>query len=163
MGLDAATLRRALGDLFKFDPKDFFVQAAGTGFLVRSARPNTPPPFCDFKLSNASDGETLKIRLGWGRVNGGQPIEFDGVLYIDQTIEENTYIFVYATYDQVTAQWSDRHILFSDTAEVENTSTEAYSQIGAAVIDEDTGALSITGTCGEIFLDPCTLLIEEEE
>jgi len=36
--LDAPTLRRVLRDFFKFNPKDFFVQSSGTGFLVSSAR-----------------------------------------------------------------------------------------------------------------------------
>lgn len=35
--LDAQTLRRALRDFFRFNPKDFFVQASPTGFLVRLA------------------------------------------------------------------------------------------------------------------------------
>lgn len=44
MALDAQTLRRALYDLFKFNPKDFFVQASGTSFLV-SAITRNPSSF----------------------------------------------------------------------------------------------------------------------
>jgi len=43
--MDAATIRRALYDFYKFNPKDFRVQASGTGYLVginkqRQATPN---------------------------------------------------------------------------------------------------------------------------
>lgn len=34
--MDAQSLRRVLHDFFKFNPKDFFVQGSGTGFLVSS-------------------------------------------------------------------------------------------------------------------------------
>lgn len=36
--IDAQTLRRALHDFFKFNPKDFLVKGSGTGFLVSALR-----------------------------------------------------------------------------------------------------------------------------
>lgn len=73
--MDAQTLRRALADFFKFNPKDFFVQGCGTGFLVSAAVKKggsaAPPVYCPFDVAIRA-GETegaLIAKVGVGSVN----------------------------------------------------------------------------------------------
>lgn len=40
MDLDAQSLRRALYDFFKFNPKDFYIQASGSSYLVSAIKQN---------------------------------------------------------------------------------------------------------------------------
>lgn len=52
--MDAQTLRRALADLFKFNPKDFFVRGTPTGYLVELASTRG-------RTSNVSDIENYLV------------------------------------------------------------------------------------------------------
>lgn len=72
--MDAQTLRRALADFFKFDPKYFFVKGSGTGFLVSlvplraSASTAEKCPF-DFTVNSVAG----TIQLHPGAVNQLMP------------------------------------------------------------------------------------------
>lgn len=76
--MDAQTLRRALADFFKFDPKYFFVKATATGFLVSPAPRALPViesfPFRLIDATKKIDGVlTPRIRVVYGTVNGIDP------------------------------------------------------------------------------------------
>jgi len=99
------------------------------------------------------------VRVFWGRLNGGQPDQFSGVISITQEITATTYIMVFAEYAKATGQWSNRNLIFSGTADLENTSTRVYAQIGTITVTED--GLNVASACGPVDLSPCDLVIEE--
>lgn len=67
--MDAQTLRRILYDFFRFNQRDFTVQASATGFHI-SATPAKQVAEHPLHCGNASAGGTPKIRVIWGTIGG---------------------------------------------------------------------------------------------
>lgn len=67
--MDAQTLRRALADFYKFSPKDFFVQASPTGFMV-NLLPKNPVLTQLFRLQVTVTGsEPAEVGVRYGEIN----------------------------------------------------------------------------------------------
>jgi len=74
--MDAATLRRALYDFFKFNPKDFRVQASGTGYLVGINKQQQPGWFYTTDISaygSIGGGDTAEHRFPCDGVPDNSP------------------------------------------------------------------------------------------
>lgn len=69
--MDVQSLRRVLHDFFRFNPKDFFVQASATGFLVSIVRTsgggntNSLP----FQVYNGKNKDTTQSSAGYVKVS----------------------------------------------------------------------------------------------
>lgn len=75
--MDAQVLRRALHDFFRFNPKDFYVRASPTGFLV-GLHPVTgiADTIQPFQLIDASNTEGTKVRVVESTLIGQAPDGF---------------------------------------------------------------------------------------
>lgn len=78
MGLDAQTLRQVLRDFFRFNPKDFFVQASPTGFSISAAITNRNPQeqLKGFQLISDDDETGYFLRVVESTLVGGIPNGF---------------------------------------------------------------------------------------
>lgn len=125
MALDAQTIRRAVFDLFRFNPKDFFVQGSHTGFLVSIAKQSSQAVNNDFPFklvdqSNSDDGFQLKVILdSWlnGSYNPDDKLTITGLdapFAISGDVDQ--FIYIEATFDDsevfsgasiLAADWND--------------------------------------------------------
>lgn len=158
--MDAQTLRRALADFFRFNPKDFFVQGSGTGLLVsavrRSASAVSEP--CELKAIDASEGSSLKVSVLWGRINGRTPDNFNSEGLITAfDISETCYLYAKATINTA-MQWVSSEVVQLTDPDEPNTSTTAFRIIAAITfVPGSPDTIIVNPTCGPVDFDVCEL------
>lgn len=164
--MDAQTLRRALYDFFKFNPKDFYVQASGSGYLVSGVKKAattgavTPPRGLEFSVVTVDDVDTLGVYVG--TINGVMPTDmFAGGIPLktyDFPADADTgYIFAKATFLESEWQWTSSDIYLQEDPTIDNTDTVAYLLMGTWATN---GTTSKKFTTQEIF-GPVTIEISE--
>jgi len=160
--MDVQTLRRALFDLIKFNPKDFFVQGTLTGYNV-SARPvaREADPVCYFRIYDRTvEAGAPKAGVTWGKINERQPTGFTYAGKVDAfDLGTGTkYIYAKATLDVATLLWTQTEVVASDTLR-DNTTTIGYALLG--VVETAAGRITgITSVCENVTISICDLATE---
>jgi len=87
--MDASTIRRALYDFFRFNPKDFIVSASGVGYMISAARPRQA------SLRYAFYSQYADSATGNRYLQGGYVLAGDATIWVDDIL----------LYDGTTAEW----------------------------------------------------------
>jgi len=162
--MDVQTIRRAVYDLFRFNPKDFYVQGTLTGYNV-SARPvaqAAETAVCYFRIFDAtSDLGEPKVGVTWGKVNERQPTGFRYNGKVDPLFVVTTgtsYIYAKATLDVSTLLWTNVEVIESEVL-LPNTTTVGYALLG--VVESAAGRITgITNVCENVTISICDLATE---
>jgi len=158
--MDAQTLRRALADFFRFNPKDFRVQGSLTGFLVSlNGRTGAgASPAIPWELIKV-DNETIRVRYGTVTTPDGTftPAGFspgdDPVFEI--AVTGDGVISFYMTVDNTTGEFTAISNPVDDTALPVNTDTEKYLQLGTFSTDVDDILHVQSDDRGSLYAEMC--------
>lgn len=115
---------------------------------------------CPFQCSDASVGETLKIKIQWGLIWQMLPTGMfpDNVPVLKLTVTQSCFIYSKITFDTNTLL--PTAVAFSAEPELTmNTSAIQYNLIAVVLVSEDEPPVitKITNICQQPFPSPCAL------
>jgi len=164
--MDAQTIRRALRDFFKFDPKDFSVRACATGFLVSSnaRRSTVAARLSFFQLVDATErvglAVTRKVRVVASTIDGELPAgmnALDNPIYALEVSGEGV-VWAGVSFDKTTGE---RTSPFFDSGEEIPADTDSLKHLligGFAVPVADGEAIAVNNVeFGPLRTESCRL------
>ena len=116
---------------------------------------------CPFEVTDASEGNTLKVQIGWGLIWQMLPTGMfpDNDPPLKMTVTQTCYIYSKITFN--TNSLIPSAVAFSvETGITQNTATTQYNLIARVFVDEAAEPKvisSISNICQQPFPSPCSL------
>lgn len=116
---------------------------------------------CPFEVTDASEGNTLKVQIAWGLIWQMLPTGMfpDNDPPLKMTVTQTCYIYSKITFN--TNSLIPSAVAFSvETGITQNTSTTQYNLIARVFVDEEAEPKvisSISNICQQPFPSPCSL------
>lgn len=143
--------RTASGTSIQLDP-GFFGGGGGGGIT-------TP---CAFKITDATEGETVQVRIAFGIINGRVP---DGMVFGTPyllPVTESGFIYAVVVFNTTTLEVADGATsvtLTFETSPQANTTDTVFVLLGT--VSFESGAITaVYSVCDQPYANPCALSLE---
>lgn len=161
--MDAQTIRRALSDFFRFNPKDFFIQGSPTGFLVslRAHAAAAASVVRGFTCSNASDEDGIKIRVSYSTLDGLAPDDGDADGWILEDVSDGDKIYLELQISSSDGSTTGRPAPAFASSVPPNTVTSKYAELAIVSVAGDI-ATPVNAGYGPVAISRCRNFAVEE-
>lgn len=116
---------------------------------------------CPFEVTDASEGTTMKVQIGWGLIWQQLPTGMfpSNNPPLKMTVTETCYVYSKITFNTSTLIPSAVAFTIS-SAILQNTASDQYNLIARVFVNEDADSKTISGIsniCQQPFPSPCSL------